>query len=78
MKKVIPILDSYPQLARTARVRYCALVSRDRDNPRKRTALNGRGCQTLELRGSEAIGTITTVQKDTLLWIEHDFSESEE
>lgn len=74
-KPPVLILDSYPQLAAAERVRYCALVSRDRDNPRKRTALGGNGRQTLELRGSRAIGTITTVQKDTLLWIEHEFGD---
>ncbi len=63
------ILDSYPEL-RQASVRYCAMVSRDRDNPRRRTALGGNGRQVLELR-SEVCGTLTTVQKDTLLWIRH-------
>ena len=38
----IGILDSYPEL-RDEDVRYCALVSRDRSNPRRRTALGGNG-----------------------------------
>lgn len=38
----IGILDSYPEL-RDEAVRYCALVSRDRSNPRRRTALGGNG-----------------------------------
>ena len=63
------ILDSYPSL-RQAKARYCAMVSRDRDNPRRRTALGGNGRQVLELR-SEVCGTLTTVQKDTLLLIQH-------
>ena len=49
-------------------VRYCALVSRDRSNPRRRTALGGNGMQWLELR-SNVCGTVTTVNKDTLLWV---------
>jgi hypothetical protein len=47
----------------------CALVSRDPEAPRSRRALHGRGRQFLELR-SQLCGTITTVQKDTLVWIE--------
>ena len=65
----LPIIDSYPRLAETARVRYCALVSRDPQAPRSRRALHGKGRQFLELR-SEVCGTITSVQKDTLVWIE--------
>ena len=68
-RKSILVIDSYPALAETASVRYCALVSRDTDDPRRRTALAGHGRQCLELRSS-VCGTITTVQKDTLLWIE--------
>ena len=63
----IGILDSYPEL-RDEAVRYCALVSRDRSNPRRRTALGGNGMQWLELR-SHVCGTVTTVNKDTLLWV---------
>ena len=63
----IGILDSYPEL-RDEAVRYCALVSRDRSNPRRRTALGCNGMQWLELR-SNVCGTVTTVQKDTLLWV---------
>ena len=63
----IGILDSYPEL-RDEAVRYCALVSRDRSNPRRRTALGGNGMQWLELR-SNVCGTVTTVNKDTLLWV---------
>ena len=55
----IGILDSYPEL-RDEAVRYCALVSRDRSNPRRRTALGGNGMQWLELR-SNVCGTVTTV-----------------
>ena len=46
----------------------CAMVSRDPQAPRSRKALHGRGVQFLELRGT-VCGTLTTVQKDTLLWI---------
>ena len=56
----IGILDSYPEL-RDEAVRYCALVSRDRSNPRRRTALGGNGMQWLELR-SNVCGTVTTVE----------------
>ena len=64
----IRLLDSYPELRGKARARYCAMVSRDPQNPRSRQPLHGRGVQFLELR-SEVCGTITTVQKDTLLWL---------
>ena len=67
----LPIIDSYPRLAAdpTVSAHYCALVSRDPEAPRSRRALHGRGRQFLELR-SQLCGTITTVQKDTLVWIE--------
>ncbi len=70
-KSPLPIIDSYPRLAAdpTVSARYCALVSRDPEAPRSRRALHGRGRQFLELR-SQLCGTITTVQKDTLVWIE--------
>lgn len=70
MNETMPIIDSYPLLAADAKARYCAIVSRDADNPRLRTSLNGNGRQFLELR-SEVCGTITTVQKDTLVWVEN-------
>ena len=68
----VTIIDSYPALAQdgAVRARYCAMVSRDPISPRSRRALNGNGRQFLELR-SEICGTVTTVQKDTLVWIEH-------
>lgn len=67
-KQPLYVLDSYPALADVAQVRYCAMVSRDPQAPRSRKALHGRGVQFLELRGT-VCGTLTTVQKDTLLWI---------
>lgn len=45
-----------------------AIANRDPQAPRSRKALHGRGVQFLELRGT-VCGTLTTVQKDTLLWI---------
>lgn len=64
------LIDSYPELARAAvTARYCALVSRDPERPRSRKALFGKGRQFLELR-STTCGTVTTVQKDTMVWIE--------
>jgi hypothetical protein len=55
------------------------MVSRDPISPRSRRALHGKGRQFLELR-SEICGTVTTVQKDTLVWIErdHEFNELNE
>ena len=67
------IIDSYPEL-KGAKVRYCAMVSRDAERPRSRKALNGRGVQVLELR-SLVCGTITSVQKDTLRFVQHEFKE---
>lgn len=71
-QREVTIIDSYPALAQdgAVRARYCAMVSRDPISPRSRRALHGKGRQFLELR-SEICGTVTTVQKDTLVWIEH-------
>lgn len=72
-QREVTIIDSYPALAQdgAVRARYCAMVSRDPISPRSRRALHGKGRQFLELR-SEICGTVTTVQKDTLVWIENE------
>ena len=69
----LTIIDSYPELS-SANARYCAMVSRDPERPRTRKALNGKGIQFLELRFL-ICGTITSVQKDTLLFIQHNFDD---
>lgn len=72
-QREVTIIDSYPALAQdgAVRARYCAMVSRDPISPRSRRALHGKGRQFLELR-SKICGTGTTVQKETLVWIENE------